>query len=138
MKKLMILMVLCVVACNPLKVTDPNDPKFDINQFEFNDHRARDDIAEVFMKAFPIGTEKSFIDSILIDAAGAKSERSKTYKNLVIYYEPWSLHWKKPRHFNFTYDDQDRLINIWPGNFPNLYQEQPDYKNLNSGENDGN
>lgn len=63
--------LLALCGCNPFKVTDPNDPRFDIKKFELNDYRSNKEIAEVIRKYMPIGTSRNDVEKILVSIAGA-------------------------------------------------------------------
>lgn len=58
-------------------VTDPDDPKFDPMQFRFEYYNSRSgnewDLPKALIKMFPPGTNKTYIDKVLIEVAGARS-----------------------------------------------------------------
>ena len=60
-------MALLVIACNPFKVTDPANPNFEPMKFRFEDYKQKD-ISRVLNKMFPIGTPKSDIDRVFVNA----------------------------------------------------------------------
>lgn len=67
----------------PFVVTNPDDPRFDPKEFRFaNYSRFRNnegDVRGALAKAFPPGTDKSFVDKILIRKADAwVAENQKT------------------------------------------------------------
>ncbi len=93
MKKLSLLAlsVLSLSACvsNPSsigKVTDPADPRFDPMKFSYLDYKGVIDRRSVINKLFPIGTNKSKVDQILVETGKAVARKvdpskHKKYKN---------------------------------------------------------
>jgi hypothetical protein len=78
----------------PWKVTDPRDPRFDPMEFRFTDYKSREEEETVFYSCFlSKGTEKAFVDKILVDAGGArvKEHKSKYFTS------------KYPEHREFSY-----------------------------------
>ena len=72
-----LLSVLLLSACNPSKVTDPRDPKFDPSAVSFDDYLSNSQDMIMFLKiVFPPGTSKEYVDQILVDSAGAKVRHS--------------------------------------------------------------
>lgn len=71
MRKLGIVMamVLGLWGCNPFKVTDPSDPRFDPTKFSFEDYKTEEEFQEALIKLFPIGTSRSKVDEILLSYA---------------------------------------------------------------------
>jgi hypothetical protein len=113
----------------PFKVTDPSDPRFNPDSFSFSDYASGDELDDAFRQIFPIGTPKSFVDQVLVDAGNARQSKDKTYKFLVYYWEPWRFHLHKPPHYNFTFDENEKLLNINAVG-KKLYREQPNYVDL--------
>lgn len=113
---------------NPFKITNPADPRFNPSSFNFADY-SQAELQDAFRVLFPVGTSKTFVDAILVQAGGALQARDKTFKSLVTYWEPWRFHWKNPPHYNFTFDDQGRLLNIRMA-YRDLYPEQRNYQTL--------
>lgn len=67
------LVSISTVACsNPFKVTDPADPKFKPENFRFEDYPGIPPMTEALRKLFPVGTDREFVEKVLIDAGGAK------------------------------------------------------------------
>ena len=62
-----------LTACNPFKVTDPSDPRFDVTKFSFEDYRIEKDLHDALGAVFPSGTNRKVIEDILIDNAGLLS-----------------------------------------------------------------
>lgn len=71
-RALMLLLSLFVVACNPFKVTDPNDPRFDVTKFDLNDYKSHTELAEVMRILFKVGTTKDEVDRVLVEYGQAK------------------------------------------------------------------
>ncbi len=65
----------------PWKVIDPTDPRFDPMEFRFTDYESGVKEAAFYSCLFPAGTEKTYIDKILVDAGKArvKARKSKDY-----------------------------------------------------------
>ena len=126
-------------ACNPLKVTNPSDPKFDIKKFSFSDYKTSDELRDVFSKIFAPDTPKAYVDQVLVEFGGA--EISTAYEALetfpkyiyISYAEPVNFlrSIKKPAHHNFIYDGNDRLINIKPFGASKIFKDKPDNRELN-------
>jgi hypothetical protein len=61
---------------------DPDDPKFDPTVFRLENYPPHEDkdmlLPAALMKMFPPGTEKAYIDKILISQAGMKSAKAKS------------------------------------------------------------
>ena len=74
MKKSFILIgiVIFLSACNPFKVTDPSDPRFDPTRFNFNDYRSNNELLKALKILLPIGTSKKEAETLLVDIAGVK------------------------------------------------------------------
>lgn len=67
------------------KVTDPADPRFDPMKFSYFDYKGTGERQKIFPVLFPVGTDKSFVDKVLVDAGRAKAERitdPKMYINI--------------------------------------------------------
>lgn len=82
LKNLLLVGVLMLAACNPFKVTDPNDPNFDPYQFKFDPYyfQFADHFScyDALKKSLPVGLPMDEVDKILVDSAGAKKQRIKT------------------------------------------------------------
>ncbi|MGM0421801.1 MAG: hypothetical protein ACQEQL_01735 [Pseudomonadota bacterium] len=72
-KILIVFLCIGLTAC-AMKVTDPNDPRFDVSEFRFEDYRGQD-IQKVMQSIFPVGTEKRNIENIMERELGLKSQR---------------------------------------------------------------
>lgn len=79
------------LAQNLMKITDPDDPNFNLDRFSFHDYGSKDELADALKKLFPVGTPKSLIDRVLVDAGGAKPSQSKTHPQLWHYWAPLPL-----------------------------------------------
>jgi len=64
----------------PWKVTDPSDPKFDPMKFEYTDYHSNSEFRTALKIMFPLGTEKSYIDKILVEVGGG-TVRKYNYKH---------------------------------------------------------
>ncbi|MES2728941.1 MAG: hypothetical protein V4621_02430 [Pseudomonadota bacterium] len=101
----------------PFKVTDPADPRFRVEQFDFADYRGdRKALEHAFRVLFPVGTEKAFIDKVLLEYGKSQSYRLQN-KNVWKYVpRPYVLHYilMLPRGPSYAYrfDSKDRLKNI--------------------------
>ncbi|MCG7870492.1 MAG: hypothetical protein JAZ11_00130 [Candidatus Thiodiazotropha lotti] len=73
----------------PFKVTDPSDPNFDPLKFRYTDYYSETDFSKAIESMFPIGTEKSYVDKILvhIGEGGVKKFNYKhpIYKDKITY-----------------------------------------------------
>lgn len=72
---LFFVLVVCVsvAACASSKVTDPRDPKFDATQFRFEDYSSKSEISPIIHHMFPVGTDRSYVEKILVDIGQASS-----------------------------------------------------------------
>lgn len=75
---LSLILCFCVVACNPFKVTDPSDPRFDPMKFRFEDYD-RTGLHRALSKLLPVGTPESKVDSLLLNGANATKVDSSVY-----------------------------------------------------------
>lgn len=117
-----ILALLC--ACNPLKVTDPRDPRFNPNNFSFSDYD-KTEVRSVFMVLFPVGTSQEFIDKVLVEAGGASKNLNSNYSELVHY-----IH-KPYLQVNHTFIFKEgKLINIHPFGGAKVYEDQPGIEDI--------
>ena len=60
------------------KVTDPADPRFDPMKFSYLDYKGTVERQEIFPKLFPKGTDKSFVDKVLVEVGGAFARKRDT------------------------------------------------------------
>jgi hypothetical protein len=51
---------------SPPKIINPHDPRFVVEDFRWDDYRSAKELADVFKIIFPAGTEKTYIDQILL------------------------------------------------------------------------
>lgn len=73
-------------AVEPLfKVTSPKNPKFNPDNFAFSDYYKKDE-AEIYRHIFPIGTDRDFVNRVLIEAGNANE--IKPSNMLSLYYAP--------------------------------------------------
>ncbi|MFA5989467.1 MAG: hypothetical protein WC803_07670 [Sphingomonas sp.] len=127
------LVVFSTAACsNPFKITDPSDPKFDPDHFSFDDYRGINKLAEAYAKLFPIGTPKSFVDRVLINAGESISEQDKTFPEVWHYWHKKTLrNFDGPPQDVFIFDEKDTLVNIHPLGGPAVYDHQLNLDQLN-------
>lgn len=59
----------------PWKVTDPREPGFEIQKFKFADYESSLALTIALQEIFPVGTDKSNVDDLLIYQAGAEIEK---------------------------------------------------------------
>ena len=73
-----------VSACGKAenKVTDPSSPGFEIEKFDVRDYKDFKKIAEVFRIYFPIGTDRSFIDDILVTKGKVRISRTGPFSEV--------------------------------------------------------
>jgi hypothetical protein len=64
------LVLLLLAACEPPKVTDPNDPRFDPMKFSMRDYNTEPSLQNALVRIFPKGTSKDYVDSILVKRNG--------------------------------------------------------------------
>lgn len=116
---------------NPFKATDPNNPNFDPMKFRFEDYITGDPLRDVFREIFPVGTDKSFVDKILVGSGGATSSQSKNAEEIWRYTEPRSIrHSISPGFHLFIFDSQNKLLNIQVNGGERLYPNQISSKEL--------
>ena len=118
MKNLMAVLVSCLalVACNPFKVSDPSDPRFDPMQFKFSDYRGTGQLPDVLRTIFPPGTKKEFVDKVLVNSGRAKINQAsgklaEGYQNYWVYIMP--KRWKNikaPNAIFITYDKNNNIV----------------------------
>lgn len=116
----------------PLKVKDPTDPRFNPDKFAFRDYEQRDDLRYAFRELFPLGTPKSFVDRVLVEAGQAAPH--KRTKNMP---KPHPYSWFtyiEPSNFlrsikgnishQFLYDENLQVINVMIYSGVSLYDDQ--------------
>ncbi len=83
MKNIIMAVALCLslVACNPFKVTDPNDPRFDPMKFKFSDYTFNNNLYDALDKSLTNGISIEEIDKILVDSGKAEKKFVKTLVN---------------------------------------------------------
>ena len=81
-----------VIAFMPKPVTDPNDPRFDPMQFKLANYRDISNAVPVLAQMFPIGTDRKYVDKILVENAGARAVEK--FSGTVTYYfdRPFRVH----------------------------------------------
>jgi hypothetical protein len=128
MKKFIpVLLLMLLVACNPFKITDPNDPKFDPMKFRFEDYKNDDSLTAALKKVFPVGTEISYVDGILVNSEKANKNTSERGDYHIVNYVYMSF--KQVNH-TFIFDRDWKLLNIHPYGNKKLYQENPGFYDL--------
>lgn len=65
-----LLLLFYLFSANSFKATDPNDPNFNPYKFKFTDYTLKE-LPSVFDKLFPLGTERKFIENVLVSSACA-------------------------------------------------------------------
>lgn len=115
----------------PFKVTDPADPRFKVERFSFYDYWGdRELLQKTFRILFPPGTNKTFVDKVLIEYGGARILQN-TDKTLLWFYEPPDslmeyayLNTRGP-FYKFYFDENGNLLNIITGTGQKLYGDLP-------------
>jgi len=77
----------------PWKVIDPTDPRFDPLAFRFSDYDSGFQSGQVYACLFPKGTDKSYVDRILVDIGNAITQKNMV-KNKDYYH---------PNEYKYTY-----------------------------------
>ena len=101
-------------ACNPMKVTDPSDPQFNPDQFEYSDYYDNKVVSlkQAYIALFPPGTPKEFVDRVLVKSGGAKSGCLPD-RNVCLYERPARMmDIKGPPKFKVIYNSKNEVINI--------------------------
>jgi hypothetical protein len=113
---------------NPAKITDPYHPWFNPDNFRFEDYMVTRCVEkEVLAKLFPVGTEKLFVDRVLVDAGGARIKQTPYRRDsfgkileeglnkFSYFYEPrhWS-NWFFPNTWNVSvmYDADNKVTDV--------------------------
>lgn len=114
-----------VVMANPLKVTDPNDPRFDPMEFRFENYTDDSSLRVALKKVFPVGTDHAYVDEVLIQKGGADLGVSN-YPGVKSYI------FKTFKHTNhtFLFDKNGKLLNIHPYGKEKIYEENPGFYDL--------
>lgn len=73
MRVLIVLVCLFVLlaGCEQKKITDPDDPNFDPMSFQFSDYLNHTELIPILRTMFPVGTDRSYVEKILIEKNGA-------------------------------------------------------------------
>lgn len=75
------LILFYLISTNPLKTTDPSNPKFNASKFKFTDYNLKE-LSAIFDRLFPLGTERKFIENTLVSSGGAWVD----YSNGIVIY----------------------------------------------------
>lgn len=111
-----ILILLCttsLAACNPFKVTDPNDPKFDPAKFQFSDYPDFETASNVLNEIFPLGTKDTKVNSLLLENLNLLSSEKvyigedKKNKYSVYYFFPNDIKKSKNSYVWVVYDKEN-------------------------------
>ncbi|MES2728942.1 MAG: hypothetical protein V4621_02435 [Pseudomonadota bacterium] len=120
----------------PFKVTDPADPRFRVEQFDFADYRMdRDALVHAFRVLFPVGTDKAFVDKVLVEYAGVESFEIESIPGLWRYHpRPDILDYvlmspSGPAHAVY-YDKNNKLLNAYVPVGAEIYPESPSHNDL--------
>lgn len=121
----LLLVLLSFGSRSAMTITDPSDPRFDPNEFRFEDYQAnQDDLPNTFRVLFPIGTNRTTVEAILVRAGGARAYEDRNRQHEVHYiYGPNATTLLQTNH-TVIYDDHEQLLNILPHGDP-LYPHQP-------------
>lgn len=104
-------LLLCwIVLFTPLKVTDPNDPRFDPEKFKFSDYQPKQ-WPDVLRKVFQPGDSRAKVEDILVKHAGAVPQVLFDEKFIRYNWEPVK------NYINLygvlvVYDDRDRVLGM--------------------------
>jgi len=116
LKSLLILLFTASIgACNPMKVTDPNDPNFDPDKFSFRDYGEGKEMSlhEAFRRLFPPGTSKEFVEHVLVKVGGVEKYGCKenSVQSLCTYYYPQYMQgWKPNSRTSLIFDKNNKVI----------------------------
>lgn len=129
-----VLLGLCAIfGAWPLKATDPSDPKFNPDNFSFNDHRFDREakIAE-FKALFPVGTPKAFVDRVLVDTGGGRILQIEAPKGWEVwrYDEPPIPFIPGSTGHIFLFDSAGKVQNIYFALSETLYPENITHKQV--------
>ncbi len=65
----------------PWKVLDPAHPNFKVENFKLSDYEEEEPLQRALEKMFPPGTDRSEVESVLVDIARAKARKSDKPKS---------------------------------------------------------
>ena len=112
-------------------ITDPDDPKFDPMQFRFEYYKDRYgnewDLPKALIKMFPPGTDKAYIDKILVEQAGARNYEAPEKKRKFVYRWPSNASLGGEIFFIY-YDENNRSASFFSSVV--RYYERNDYRDL--------
>lgn len=115
---------LALSACDPLKVTDARDPRFNPNNFTFSDYGSERELLNVLSVLFPAGTERASVEKVVIDIAGFQAGFTEGAggRYFITYYDPRNhelpsylesrILGNGLRRTQFEYDVHDRVVAI--------------------------
>jgi|GEM_PF-3200295 len=104
----------------PFKVKDPSDPRFNPDRFSFRDYKTQSEMKRAFSSLFPVGSSKSYVDSVLLGAGKGRlvkvydfSECGPQYSRAV-YTEPTNYlrSIKGAINHDFYFDKNMTVMNI--------------------------
>lgn len=119
-----------IASCNPLKVTDPSDPRFNPDKFRFVDYRSREEKIDAFRNLFPVGTSKEFVDRVLVSSGGSKSSEIKEFPQVWRYLEPAHPGLPNGPVHIFIFTDEDKVENVYFAANEYLYPDRLTYTDI--------
>ncbi|MGE4314204.1 MAG: hypothetical protein AB7E85_08040 [Pseudobdellovibrionaceae bacterium] len=122
----------------PFTIKDPANPLYNPSSFSFRFIMSREKAVDTFSKLFPPGTDKAFVDQVLIEEGGAKVfggyNEKYGYKNtdvrFFIYTEPWIYAFKtmiQPPSHTFMFTSNGHLVNAHAQMTSTVFRDMPSY-----------
>lgn len=104
----------------PFKVKDPSDPRFNPDKFAFRDYGTQIEMISAFQVLFPIGTDKSVVDHVLLEAGKGRLVKRYDFATCgpiysrIIYAEPsdYFRSIKGNVGHDFYFDENMKVMNI--------------------------
>lgn len=90
----------------PWKITDPSSARFSVERFRLTDYTSKMELQSVLETIFPLGTDKEYVDKILVETAKAKSFQ------LLLKHMPYN----DKIGYNYSYNNiiRQKLRNLMP------------------------
>lgn len=111
------------------KITDPSDPRFDPMKFSFRDYTKKRgnewDLPAALLKMSPPGTDKAYVEKILIDVADAEMQKYSEHRNYYIFHWP-SFKAMEGSVVNIQYSNKNKSDTLYLGG--NRLYESRSYK----------
>lgn len=124
-----------LVAPNPFKITDPTDPRFDPNRFQFRDYSNREAYQRALAVIFPIGMPREQAEKRMLNAGSALGETliKGDHRRVFYMYRPYMADLHCCQNFSILYDRNNNVEQVQIGG-GKVHLNQPSWQEVNKHE----